>query len=93
MSEYIDLDALARVVVAAVVVGAGLPALFALGVRMLASRTVAVPGAGAGAEDAEAGAAAAPRPAPWRTVVAGACFAVIVGAIVLGIWFIAAGGH
>ncbi len=78
MSEYIEWDALANIIVVGLVVGAGLPALFALGVRALA---------GQGAKD-DAG-----QTVPWRRTAAIACFAVVIAAIVGAIAYIAAGGH
>ena len=78
MSTYIEWGALANILVFGLLVGAGLPALFALGVRALE---------GPGSRDAEGN-----RPT-LRVVVAGACFTVIVAAIVGAIVYIAAGGH
>ncbi len=78
MSEYIEWSALANVVVVSLVVGAGLPALFALGVRALA---------GPGSKD-DAG-----RTRSWRVAAAIASFAIVIGAIVGAIIYIAAGGH
>lgn len=37
MSEWVDVEALAKVVVVSLVLGAGIPALFALGVRAFAT--------------------------------------------------------
>ncbi len=78
MSQYIEWSALANVVVVSLVVGAGLPALFALGVRALA---------GPGSRD-DAG-----RAKTSRVAAAVAAFAVVIGAIVGAIIYIAAGGH
>ena len=72
MSEYFDGAALLRVVVVSLILGAGIPAIFSLGVRSLAWD---------GAER--------PRPA-IRTFAAGVCFAVVVAAIVFGIYTIMA---
>ncbi|BDZ42258.1 hypothetical protein GCM10025865_15570 [Paraoerskovia sediminicola] len=91
MSKYIELDALVQVVLAGILVGAGLPALFALGVRTLVGRDGSLATGAAAATDSVATRTA--RPAAWRLVVAGLCFAVIVAAIGAGIWFLASGGH
>ena len=75
-------DALWRIALAGVIFGAGLPALFAVGVRALAYSQGAGP-VGDG-----------PRPAvrPVGRVVAYACFAVVVAAVALGILFIVTSG-
>ncbi|WNM24598.1 hypothetical protein [Demequina capsici] len=78
MSTYVEWDALANIVIVGLVVGAGLPALFALGVRALA---------GDGAKD-ESG-----QIRKIRVAAAVACFTVVVGAIITAIVYIAAGGH
>ncbi|MDN4472336.1 hypothetical protein [Demequina zhanjiangensis] len=78
MSEYIEWSALGQVVLFGLIVGAGLPALFAVGVRALA-------GTGARDEDGHVRGS--------RAAVAIACFAVIIAAIVGAIVYIAAGGH
>ena len=79
MTPYVEWDALAQVVLFGVVVGAGLPALFALGVRALE---------GPGAREEKG----APR-SRARVILAWACFG-LVGAAALGaVIFIASGGH
>lgn len=78
MSSYVEWGALADVLVGGLILGAGLPALFALGVRALA---------GPGSHD-ETG-----RRPRIRVVTAVACFAVIVSAIVTAIILIGFGGH
>ncbi|GII99890.1 hypothetical protein CLV28_2971 [Sediminihabitans luteus] len=100
MSEYIDVDALLRVVVAAVIVGAGLPAMFALGVRALvpsgAGRADAAGAALGESAGGSSGASAEVRVGhvgAGRRVAAVASFAVCVAAIVAGIAFIVSGGH
>ena len=74
-----------QVLAASLVLGAGLPVLFALGVRSLAH--------GAGG-DAEAHAGGTPGPAPHRagTVVGWALFAIVLLAVVLAITFIVVSG-
>ena len=78
MSSYVEWGALADVVVVGLIVGAGLPAVFALGVRALA---------GPGSRD-EAG-----RRAPVRVAAAIACLAVIICAVVAAILIIGAHKH
>jgi len=74
----VECRALAQVVVVGLVVGAGLPALFAVGVRAIAGR---------GSRDAEG------RIPRSRRIVAGVCFGVVVAAVVCAVAFIAGGGH
>ena len=74
------LQALWQVALVALVLGAGLPALFALGVRSLYSgRTVAV-GAGGGQLDAGAG-----KPTAAGMTGAVICFAISIAAALFGI--------
>ncbi|WP_084039061.1 hypothetical protein [Demequina sp. NBRC 110053] len=78
MNEYIEWGALANVLIVGILVGAGLPALFALGVRILAA-----PGA-----RNEAG-----KVSTARLVGAWACFGVVIAAVAGAIYFLASGGH
>jgi hypothetical protein len=79
------LDGAWRVLVASLILGAGLPAIFALGVRSMAF------GAGGDAEVHESG-MSGPTPNPIGTVIAGLLFAVVLLGVVLGITFIVASG-
>jgi hypothetical protein len=74
-----------KVLFAGLILGAGLPTLFALGIRSLAY--------GAGG-DAEAHAPGASGPTPHRlgTAAGYACFAIVLLAVALGITFIVATG-
>lgn len=75
------LQAGAQVLLAAVILGAGLPAIFSLGMRALAY------GTGGTAE-----VAVDVKPHPVGRVLAGVCFGVVVLAILLGItWIVATG--
>ena len=74
------LDGAWRVLLAGLILGAGLPVLFALGVRSLAW--------GAGATGG--GPATGPRPA--GTVLGWVLFAIVLAGVVLGITFIVASG-
>jgi hypothetical protein len=78
MSGFIEWGALANVIVVGLIVGAGLPALFALGVRALA---------GPGSRD-DGG-----RRPSVRVAAAVACFAVLVGAIASAIVIIGNSKH
>jgi hypothetical protein len=79
------LDGAWKVLLVSVILGAGLPALFALGIRSLAY------GAGGEAEVQESG-VSGPTPHPVGTVVGYLLFAVVVLGVVLGITFIVASG-
>lgn len=82
------LDAAWRVLLAGLLLGAGLPALFALAVRSLAwdagRRVLVTP---EGVTQASGG-----KALPWGKVVAGILFAVVLIAIGLGITYIVAHG-
>jgi hypothetical protein len=79
------LDSAWKVLVVCLLLGAGLPALFALGIRSLAS------GTGGEAEVHDTG-VSAPVPRPAATVAGYACFAVVVLGVLLGIAFIVVSG-
>jgi hypothetical protein len=79
------LDGAWRVLLASLVLGAGLPVLFALGIRSLAW------GAGGDAEVHESG-VTAPTPHPIGTVIGWLCFGVVLLGVLLGITFIVASG-
>ena len=91
MSDWIDLHALWQVVLVGLLFGAGLPALFAVGLRALSApgnrRTLSV-------ADGQAQTAGADRlygGNPVGLAVAVVCFAVILAAIGYGIYLIVAG--
>jgi len=79
------LDGAWRVLLASLILGAGLPALFALGIRSLAW------GAGGDAEVHESG-VTGPTPHPVGTVLGWVCFGVVLLGVALGIAFIVASG-
>jgi hypothetical protein len=85
MSSWINLTALWKIVVFGLAAGAGLPALFAIGLRMLNPRPQ--PAAAGAAADAEA-APVAMTANPLGIVAAVICFAVVLSAIGWGIDFI-----
>jgi hypothetical protein len=74
-----------KVLAAGLILGAGLPLLFALGIRSLAY------GAGGDAEVHESG-VTGPTPKPLGTVLGYALFAIVVLGVLLGITFIVATG-
>lgn len=76
------LDGVWRVLVASLIFGAGLPAVFALGIRGLASAE--------GGEAYAAGTARSPHAA--GRVAAAVCFVIVVAGVALGITIIAATG-
>ncbi|SEJ65523.1 hypothetical protein [Demequina mangrovi] len=78
MSEYIEWSALGNVLLFGILVGAGLPALFALGVRTVA---------GPSARDAEG------NVPTGRKVLGGICFGITLVAVLGAVAYIAAGGH
>ena len=82
------LDGAWRVLVAGLLLGAGLPMLFAFGIRALSL------GAGRAAQGATAPASSRPADTahPIGKLVGGTCFAVVVVGIALGIAFIVASG-
>jgi membrane-associated phospholipid phosphatase len=79
------LDSAWKVLLTCLVLGAGLPALFAVGIRALAH------GAGGEPEVDESG-VSAPASHPAATLAGYACFAVAAIAVLLGIAFIVAAG-
>lgn len=74
-----------KVLYVGLILGAGLPALFALGVRSLAL------GTGGAAEITATGEPAQPHPA--GKVLAGICFALVVLAAAVGLLFIVVSGQ
>jgi fucose permease len=96
VNTWINLNALWKIIVIGLLAGAGLPALFAVGLRALNPRTSAggaVVAGSAGGAVAQTGAQAQPAAAVGRagllgTVFAVLCFAVILAAIGWGIYSI-----
>ncbi|MFF9646382.1 hypothetical protein [Kitasatospora aureofaciens] len=74
MNSWINLDALWRIIVVGVLVGAGLPALFAIGVRALNPPA-----------HTDRAAATPPAAGPIGCLVAAVCFAVVLAAIGWGV--------
>lgn len=78
------LDGAWRVLVIGLVLGAGLPAVFAFGVRSMAY--------GQGGDAEVHGAGTGPAPHPLGRLVAVLCFATVLAVVGLGITFIVATG-
>lgn len=88
MNSWIDLHALWQIVVVSLICGAGLPAVFAVGLKALDR------GGRDGDQtsfDANSGAAAGVTANPLGVAVAALCFAVVLAAIGWGIYLIVAG--
>ncbi len=90
MNSWVNLDALWQIVVLGLVAGAGLPALFAVGLRVLSmpGRRVQPAGAGSG-QLADSDHVYGGNPA--GIAVATVCFAIVLAAIGYGIYLIVAG--
>lgn len=73
-----------RVLWVGLLLGAGLPVLFATGVRLLA---------GGEATEGPDGEVIAHRPAPWQKVAAWVCFAIVLYAVAVGLLVIIGAGR
>ncbi|MEU4386737.1 hypothetical protein [Promicromonospora sp. NPDC023805] len=92
MSGIIEWGALGQVVLVGLLVGAGVPALFALGLRLLTLPVRADAVEAGVAHDGDAtGAGAAPGLA--RRLGGYLCLALCVAAIATGLAFLVSGGH
>jgi hypothetical protein len=81
MSSWIDFNALAKIILVGLAAGAGLPAIFAIGLRVLAP-----PHRGAGATQE-----GTVTTAPANVAAASVCFAIVLAAVGYGIYLIVAG--
>jgi hypothetical protein len=84
------LDTIWKVALASLILGAGLPIIFAMGIRSLAWGTAGAVTAGGGT--AGGGPAPAAKPNPLGKVVAGVLFLIVAYAIVAGLVYIVATG-
>ena len=99
VDKWINLTALGQIVVVGLLAGAGLPALFAVGLRFLnmPGARLATAGAGAGPDGHHHAVAGHENEEtvyggnPMGLVVAGVCFAIILAAIGYGIYLIVSG--
>jgi hypothetical protein len=81
MSSWIDFNALAKIVLVGLAAGAGLPAIFAIGLRVLAPPR----------HEAGAAVEGTVRTAPANVAGASVCFAIVLAAVGYGIYLIVAG--
>ena len=81
MNSWIDLHALWKIVVVGLICGAGLPAVFAGGLKALSL----------GSTGAQDGTAAVAARNPVGVVLAAVCFAIVLAAIGWGIYLIVDG--
>lgn len=92
MSQWINFSALAKILIGGLICGAGLPALFAFGLRALRMGAPSLVSAAAGSAGTNGSVATADDDAlvggsRFGKVVAGICFLVVLGAIVWGIYW------
>jgi hypothetical protein len=83
MNSWINVKAIGEILIVGMLCGAGLPALVAIGLRVLSVSPIQDP----------TGFAVAVRPSPLRIAVAALCFAVVLAAIGYGIYLIVKSGH
>lgn len=90
MNSWINLNALWKIVVIGLLAGAGLPALFAVGLRALAPRAGTTGSTGTAGTAGTAGSqtTAEVRPALGGTIVAGLCFVAVLAAMAWGVYSI-----
>ena len=84
MKDWIDLSALGQIVLVGLICGAGLPALFAVGLRALYLGATTNPTGPAQSERIVGG-------SPLGIAAASVCFAVVLAAVGWGIYLIVAG--
>ncbi|MGW2873580.1 hypothetical protein [Kitasatospora sp. NPDC001225] len=89
MNSWINLDAVWKIVVVGLVTGAGLPALFALGLRLLNPSGPSGPSSPSDPSGpADEAAAVRPTAGPVGSTLAGLLFALVLAAIGWGIYVI-----
>jgi hypothetical protein len=84
VSEWIDLAVVGRIVLGALLLGAGLPAVFALGLRAVAL-------AGSGPDRASGGSPESAAAGRGWLLLAGSCFVAVLVAVAVGLAFIVSG--
>jgi len=82
MSNLVEWGSFFHVAIAGLLIGAGIPAIFALGLRLVAKPAAGAP---AGATPGEL-----LRAAPVRFAAGVACFAVVLAVVVLGLVYLVA---
>jgi hypothetical protein len=93
MNDWINLHALWQIVVLGLVCGAGLPALFAVGLVALNSGNRVQTAGGGGGGGPESDDSRVYGGNPVGLVAACLCFAIVLGAIGYGIYLIVASSH
>lgn len=93
MSGIIEWGALGQVVLVGLLVGAGVPALFALGLRLLTLPVRAGAVEAGGTHDGDATGADGAAPGLARRLGGYLCLALCVAAIATGLAFLVSGGH
>lgn len=88
MNSWINLSALWKIVVIGLLAGAGLPALFALGLRALNPRSQGAVVGGDGRKGAAGAATTVGRAGPLGALIAVLCFAAVLAAMAWGIYSI-----
>lgn len=87
MNSWINLTAIAKILGVGLLAGAGLPAVFAVGLRALSPSSAA-----SGGRVGAVGAGSMARPAkPVGVAIACLCFAVVLAAVAYGIYLIVMG--
>ncbi|MBV9593891.1 MAG: hypothetical protein JO147_08890 [Actinobacteria bacterium] len=89
MNDWINLHALWEIAVVGLICGAGLPALFAVGLRLLNPRPV--PATVGGQNDGAAEPSASVSAGAGGIAAASLCFAVVLAAVAWGIYLIVNG--
>jgi hypothetical protein len=82
MNSWINLNAVGQILGLGLLLGAGLPALFAVGLRALSVATPDAAGTNSGAGGVSI------SPSPVRVAAACVCFAIVLAAIAYGIYLI-----
>jgi hypothetical protein len=86
---WIDWSAVGKILGVGLLCGAGLPAIFAIGLKLLVPTAPGGPAVVGGPDDGAA--VAAGRAAPAAMLAAGVCFAIVLAAIGYGIYLIVNG--
>ena len=88
MSSWIDFTALGQIIVVGLLAGAGLPAIFAIGLRALSMghHPVQTAGAGGGGDSEQIVGGS-----PAGIAIAAVCFVIVLAAIGYGIYLIVSG--
>ncbi len=91
MNSWIDYKAVWEIVVVGLLAGAGLPALFAIGMRVLGAPARGTAGPDGAARPTRSDKLVGGRPAAMA--IAALCFAICASAVAYGIYIIVVSGH